>query len=905
MSNRQKCGTGLNKRSKVRGSGALRRKVIAVSLTAEFAAVIAGLYSPLVAAQSEDAAAKNEQVVITGSRIRGAAAVGSNVISMDADAIAQTAPLTVGDLLKSIPQISFLGFDESSFANTTGTGNVARSAAVNIHGLGPQATLLLFDGHRMPMGGLQADLVDPSAIPTIALERVDVVPDGASAIYGSDAIAGVVNLIPRHNFDGALATAHMGFADGYTQHQASAIVGKTWQGGNAWLAIENSEHSRLSGLDRSYYQSNLTGNGGADYRLTQCNPGNILIGTTSYAIPNGSVTPASLVAGTKNRCDMTRYGDILPQQDRTSAAFRGSQAFGDQVTVWAEGVYSRRALDVNATSQGSSTVIANIVVPKSNAFYVAPLGLSPASETIQYSFLSDLGPIHQTGYNETSNIYVGADVKLPSDWKLNLTALYGRDVTDVQNMQVNAAALNPALASSNPATAFNPYGTGLNSPAMLSSAFSTIFRPYAKDTLAGGEVRADGPVFQLPGGMVRLAVGAEVERYSLDAYVERGPISTPTFLPSANSRTVKSAYLEGFIPIVGTNNALSGVRRLDLSIADRQDNYSDVGSTNNPKVGLNWKPVDGLQFKGSYGKSFRAPFLTDTLLFRPGTAITPATLPDPLSATGQSTGIRYVAGNPTLQPETAKTTSLGLSFKPTSIKGLGIDATWFSIDYDNQISSQLQNNAILQQAAIYPSVVTRNPSASQVAALLATGFAITGVLPASPAFIVDGRPSNLGKSKIQGIDFGVNYGWSNGGNDYRVGLDGTYNITFKLAQSAAAPLVEQINTINYPIRLRARGNFGWTLGNLSTIAYLNYSSSYQNNTVTPAQTVSSWTTADIHIAYTLEDHNAWWYKGLSIGLDVTNILDRKPPFVNIDGGYDSQQASAVGRMTMLSIGKKW
>src|SRR5258706_13720378 len=182
--------------------------------------------APSTVSQSAPPTQQSAEIVVTGSRIRGVGAVGSNVVTVGADLIEMTAPLSVADLLKQVPQIVNLGYDESSFSSTTGIGNVTRAAGVNVHGLGPQATLVLYNGHRFSMQGPQGSFVDPSSIPTVAIERVEVVPDGASAIYGSDAVAGVVNFIPRQSYDGVMLTARGGTSSHYDQQQASGIAGK-------------------------------------------------------------------------------------------------------------------------------------------------------------------------------------------------------------------------------------------------------------------------------------------------------------------------------------------------------------------------------------------------------------------------------------------------------------------------------------------------------------------------------------------------------------------------------------------------------------------------------------------------------------------------------------------------------
>src|SRR5678815_4650112 len=174
--------------------------------------VLLGLTATPALAQTAPAPADEavEEVVVTGSRIRGVAAVGSNVISLGRDEVIATGAPTTADLLKKVPQILGLGASETATAAQNGAANVTRGVGINLRGIGSNATLLLWNGRRFPVAGTQGQFTDPAVIPTTALERVEVVPDGASAIYGSDAVAGVVNLILRKNFSGAESFARYG-----------------------------------------------------------------------------------------------------------------------------------------------------------------------------------------------------------------------------------------------------------------------------------------------------------------------------------------------------------------------------------------------------------------------------------------------------------------------------------------------------------------------------------------------------------------------------------------------------------------------------------------------------------------------------------------------------------------------
>lgn len=155
-------------------------------------------------AQEED---ERDTVVVTGSRIRGVEPVGSNVVGIDREEIVEAGAPTTGDLLREVPQIVGLGASETGSAAQNAAANVTRAMGVNLRGIGSNATLLLFNGRRMPPSGTQGQLTDASVIPSLAVARLEVVADGGSAIYGSDAITGVVNIIPRSGFNGQESSA--------------------------------------------------------------------------------------------------------------------------------------------------------------------------------------------------------------------------------------------------------------------------------------------------------------------------------------------------------------------------------------------------------------------------------------------------------------------------------------------------------------------------------------------------------------------------------------------------------------------------------------------------------------------------------------------------------------------------
>ena len=198
-----------------------------------------------------------EEVVITGTNIRGAAPTGSSVITVDREQIQNSAGVTALAILQETPQIMNFGITESSRTGNGGAGNITFGSSVNLRGISPFATLTLINGHRMPPNGTTGAAPDPNVLPTIALERVEVVADGASAIYGSDAIVGVANLILRRHVNGFEGTARYGSADGYNDRQIGAIFGHDWGSGRLTISAENGFHTAMHGPDRTVFRSEI------------------------------------------------------------------------------------------------------------------------------------------------------------------------------------------------------------------------------------------------------------------------------------------------------------------------------------------------------------------------------------------------------------------------------------------------------------------------------------------------------------------------------------------------------------------------------------------------------------------------------------------------------------------------
>lgn len=864
-------------------------------------------------AQDQAAAAPAESVdavVVTGSRIRGVAPVGSSIVAVGRDALETSGAVTVTQFLQQVPQIFNLGVSETSRGQAGGASNITYGQSVNLRGISPYATLTILNGHRAVQQGTSGFAIDPSVIPTLALERAEIVADGASAIYGSDAVAGVVNLILRRNFEGAEVMGRYGTTGGYDERQVGGIIGHRWNSGQITISAEHSYHSALSGKDRDFYRGDLRDSGGLDFRGTQCNPGNITVSGVSYAIPAGGVTAANrsaLVAGTTNKCDNLKLGDLIPRQKHNTAAFTFDQTVNDWLSLTADGYVARRDFKFRP-----APLTANLTVPSTNAFFVAPPGLTPPTETVGYSFINDLPPNTSRGFNKTYNLNLGADIKLPYAWKLGLDYTYGRsDDLSISTQGINNAALTAALASSNPATAFNPFG-GANTAAALANLNNALFYAPGKNIFQDYEAKIDGPIFQLPGGEVRAAAGFEGQRISTLGGLTNGTTVAPTATRVPAARTIRSVYGELLIPLFGEGNALPGLRRLDIDVAGRYDDYSDVGSTTNPKIGVNWSPAVGLIFRGSYGTSFRAPLFSQ--LRGNSQGLFAQNYSDPTIGGALRAGVALSGGNLNLSPETATTYSFGMDYEPSFLPRAKLSVTYFDINYTNQITSYLSDLTILNRESQFAGtgIITRNPTQAQVDLLRATYPVLGGVIPVPLTLFVDGRTNNLGVTLAKGIDFQFSYRIPTASmGDFSLGLNGTYFTQYKVALTPTAPLVDQLNNIYNPLKFKARGVIGWTQGGARAAININYQNAYNNNLATPIQRVDAFTSVDLHLAYTFRDFPARWMNNVTLGVDVTNLFYARAPFVNIaesqngGGGFDPTLYNPVGRLVSFSIDKKF
>jgi iron complex outermembrane receptor protein len=865
--------------------------------------------APVLAAGAEDS--DITEVVVTGTRVRGAEPVGSAVIALDREALVDAGQVTIDRIIRDIPQNFDLGVSENSRAQSGGAGNIVYGNTVNLRGVGPYATLIMVDGHRVTNNSRSTD---PSILPTLAVGRIEVVADGASAIYGSDAVAGVVNVIPRRDLDGVEVFGRKGFADQkhFTEAVYGGAFGKVWDGGQVMLAYEHVDRDNLSGDDRSFFVGDQRNSGGRDYRTTRCNPGTLVIGTTTYAIPAAGVTQAnagSLVAGSANRCNELTGQDLFPQQKYDSFGMTATQEVTPWLTFFADGYYSNRKF-----YRKSNFANARLTVPQTNAFFVRPTGFTGTSYFVDYNFAGDLPSNDSWGKAKNWQFTPGLRFTLPHDWQLEALFGYGktRDAS-FSYRGTNNAALTAALASSDPNVAFDPYGLHRTSAGTLANISDQIFNAPTNSDFKGYELRLNGALFTLPGGDLALAAGYERQESDVALGSQRGGPST--LLTFRNfGRNVNSGYAELQIPIVGAANARPGVTRLTLNAAVRYDDYSDVGDTTNEKFGITYRPIDNLALRASYGTSFRAPLISQ--IYGNSNNLFVQSYQNPAGGAAL-TGVALSGQNLDLGPETATTWSTGFDWDITD--DVKTSLTYFDIEYKGQVDSYLSNLAILARESDFTGtgIILRGAAAgTRVQQLINQGIVVVGALPGGSAanvtVFVDGRSQNLSVSRMKGLDLAGTYRLrTEGFGTFGFSLSGTYLTDFGVAITSTAAPADRLNTIFNPLKLKLRGAVNWNLDLWRASLVVNRVHGYQNNAVTPVESVGPYTPVDVTLNRELTDVGAGWTDGMDIGLEIRNAFNEAPPYVNLapsvngSGGYDATSANPVGRLFAISLRKKW
>lgn len=841
-------------------------------------------------ALTEDASTAD--IIVTGSSIRGIAPTGSSLVSVTRQDIAATGASTTTELLRSVPQLG--SFGASGGNNGQNSANFVDQPAIHGVGVGNGGgglTLVLVDGLRLPGAGINQTAPDPSAIPPSAIERVEVVADGASSIYGSDAVAGVINFILRRNVDGVETSGRVGFGDGYRTYNASILAGTKWSTGSIMADYEYSQNTAVNGTERDYYYMRTPS--------TLCSPANVTVGGTTYGL-----TSTGPRAGVANQCDVNKANDLYPAQHRHQGLISITQELGSGIEFHARTIYSARELSSHQAISGGNVSSGGLnLTVTSGPFYnaVVASGVPAGPQQVTYNPTNDLGAtVNNRISTKTWSTTGGVSADLGGGWRGAIDLNYGRERDNITQVGINQALLTSLVT----AGTYNPYGVGAaNNPTLVAQVGDYRTRYYGQQQVKEAIAKVDGSLFDLPGGAVKAAFGGSVREESFYANTDTGPDGGAIQNESFGKRKSYSVYGELFVPVFGDANAMTMVQKLDVSLSARYDHYNDVGGTTNPKIGINWTPTPGLVIHGSYGTSFHAPSLADA-----GTAIDTRVIrfPDFTGSTVPGAYSIILAGGNQLKPETATTWSLGADFKPEALPGFKATVTYFNIDYKNVITFPGFNPVSEPNNPTFDPYRVYAPTAAQVLAAT-NGIRHDGLsypdVAGLPTAIYDLRRQNFARQKIDGLDFDVGYARSTSIGNVNVGVSGTWLWGFDQQINGSDVVTSRLHT-GYAVNFKARGRVGYASGPFDGTVFVNYINKYKN--VVDDSTVKAFTTVDLHLGLKLPFGGIVSDPQLSI--DVNNLFDKSPPYFYDTStsayGFDPANASALGRVVSIGIRAK-
>lgn len=416
----------------------------------------------------------------------------------------------------------------------------------------------------------------------------------------------------------------------------------------------------------------------------------------------------------------------------------------------------------------------------------------------------------------------------------------------------------------------------------------------ARNDIKAFDVKADGAVFEMAAGAARLAVGGQArqEIFNSDGRNAR--------TPGAQERKVNSLFTELLLPLA---------QRLELSAAFRYEDYSDFGSTTDPKLGLRWEPRPGVSLRTTYGTSFRAPLLAEMY---PLLSIDSFEFDDPASDTGTSIALLIQGNNAQLKPEEAKSWTAGFDLVDVLHAGTTLNLTYFDIDFTGRIATPVPVAAtftVLQNEAIFAPIIDRTPDPAAIDEYFANPNFFNNV-EASPediTVIIDNRLSNIAKRRERGLDVSLSQAFETAAGHFSAGVSGTYLFEIKNKITPAAPAAELLNTVFNPASLKLRANLQWSRGNVSAATFLNHVGGYTDTRPAGGRPVDSWTSVDTTFILNSSANAPAWLENSSLSLSVQNLFDTDPPMVINTGGlnFDPTNASAVGRFFSVQVAKKW
>lgn len=660
-----------------------------------------------------------QRVEITGSNIkRSDKESADNVQVISATQIKESGQTTVADFLHTL-SANFASFHEND-TNSFSAG----ASGIALRGLSQKNTLVLLNGQRITNYGFAQNLedtyVDLNSIPVNAIDHIDILKDGATSVYGSDAIAGVVNIVLKSNYQGKEADIQYGAAAGNsmatTQSSITAGFGSLQDDGyNVMFAgsvfhrddLLASQRSLTAGSNTSNLPGGSFGWNGGDHYLSDANPNAPqtafpTCGTLGYP---GQVIPSSTFPGSATGTTCAFNGantnSLIPGSDRANIVVNGTLKINSSLTAFGDvfvAAVRTKAYMGGPAGLGATSVVYNgvtgAVSPVANTLPVGNAsnpGNTPAD--IGYEFQS-VGTQYYQVNSYTSRVVGGLKGSLNEDWDWEAVAgLSENNVGQTNFNSINVPALQSAIAN-NTFNFLNPSLTPAGT-----AALRTQFEQASVAKLETLDAKVSGPLFTLPAGQVQSAFGYEFRHESEDnlpdSKLVNGDILNYGATEVTGARSVNALYGEVEIPVVKT---LTG------NIALREEKYSDLGSNLSPKLSLRWQPMDILTLRGSYTLGFRAPSLPE-ISHSSATSFQSITDPiDPLHRPSEQIAVVTVA-NPDLKAEKSKNLDFGFVLAPTKDLSFAVDL--YRISISDMVAAETTSQNIVSNASSYPGQIFR------------------------------------------------------------------------------------------------------------------------------------------------------------------------------------------------------
>lgn len=827
-----------------------------------------------------------------------------------AEEIRQSGAVSVGELLNNIPASSSGNVQDLSY----GSGFARGVSTISLRGLGSQATLILVNGRRIaaspyadPRDG-ESQLFNLNAIPLSAIERIEVLKSGASAIYGSDAMAGVVNIVLRKNYRGAEAGVnysrnHEG-EFGNRRAYGTVIFGNPAQdnvaGHHGFLSFSDSKRNATRLVDTHNV---------AEDDLAQIYSRNTIRATTnSYPanyfrerIPgSGAFTrfvrrdprcPAALVLA-NGACGNNPYEflNLVDAQHSNTLSSGINFDITPNLSLFSEFEFSRVTSTYirppSAVPEDGSVWFAQD--GRRNLFqFILPAGHPDnpinAPVALRYRF-QDIGPLTSDITLDTIRLLVGAKgYRSGWDWESAFSYMrIDRDTIDKGGLYF------PAVVNAIETGSYRPYGN--NSPQTLASISPPIYET-GKSTSTSLDLKGSRELMELKGGPLSLVTGAEARKEQLsvnpDMRVVNGDIVALGSTQAQGNRRIGSVFAELSAPFA---------KRVETQLALRYDRYSDFGNSITPHLGVKWKPSNSLALRAAYAEGFLAPSLST--IGSSNVQLFASNLRDPLrcNLTGTTEDCAFprstlLRANPDLQPERSNNQTLGLVFEPNTNIALTID--FYRISRTDEITSSRLSD-ILNNEEQFPGAVIRNPNPATW---------IPGIPNSGPIQAIILEFVNRGRTVTRGVDVEAMFRNSLGEwGKFTTQFNGTYLIEYKRKPQDDAPYVEYAGGVdsprfkgslsaiwvyrNYEVTGRVNHVSGWRYGDSATSCYLvpeEYMKRYNCR-------IKPWTTLDLSIRYT-------GMKNLELGFVIRNLQNKPAPLDpdNIELGYNPTFHNPYGR----------